>query len=225
MATRQPLETDEWYHCFNRGSDKRVVFRAPKDYERFMALLYVSNGTKPVRISDRRDTRLHSILLDETVDRGDPLVDIGVYSLMPNHIHIVLQQLQDDGIARFMQKVFTGYTMYFNLKYDRTGVLFSGVFKSKHIDSDRYLKQAVPYVLLNVGELFDSGLKKGRANIKQMEKRLLEYPYSSLIDFVGRKRPEGKILGTSLSEYFEAIPSLSTMLRDADAYYREHKMF
>src|SRR3989344_2853321 len=132
MATRNPCSTGEWYHCYNRGVDKRVVFTEPDDYQRFITLLYTCNGTKQVWISNPTYHNLSSFLEDD-IDRGGPLVEIGAYALMPNHPHLVLKQMMDNGIARFMQKVFTGYTMYFNIKNERTGALFAGTYKYRHV--------------------------------------------------------------------------------------------
>lgn len=220
MATRELCATDEWYHCYNRGVDKRIVFVEPENYQRFVTLLYTSNGTKSVRISDVFHPNLSSFF-DNDFDRGEPLVEIGAYALMPNHPHLVLKQTQDSGIARFMHKVFTGYTMYFNLKYERTGALFAGTYKYKHVSNDNYLKQLVPYVLLNPIELFEKRWKEGVANLNKVEKELMSYRYSSLPDFLGKSRPENKIV-SSLNEYFDTKPTLAAMLEDAVAYYREH---
>lgn len=213
--------TGEWYHCYNRGTDKRIVFEDTVDYERFLALLYVSNGTMPIRISDHRTTNLHSFLEDENLDRGDPLVAIGAYTLMPNHPHLVLKQIADGGIARFMQKVFTGYTMYFNLKKNRTGALFAGTYKSRHVSDDRYMKQVIPYVLMNPAELFMHEFEKNTVDISSIEKELRAYPYSSLPDFLGLKRQENKIV-VPLDEYYDTKPTLNEMLSDAISYRQEH---
>lgn len=216
-----PFVTGEWYHCFNRGTEQRVVFAEHADYERFLTLLYVCNGTKPLRISDRRDHALAHFLADEQLERGDLLVDIGVYSLMPTHPHLLLRQRSADGIARFMQKVFTGYTMYFNLKHERTGALFSGTFKSKHVATDDYFKTAAAYILLNHAELFEPQWKRGVADLARLERELRAHRYSSLPDFLGEKRLENKIV-VPLSEYYDTMPELSDMLSDALAHYREH---
>ena len=221
MAARTPLITGETYHCFNRGTDKRVVFECQDDYERFMALLYACNGTKTIRISDRRDSALASILSDTAIDRGEPLVEIDAYSLMPTHPHLVLKQLQDAGIARFLQKVFTGYTMYFNLKNGRTGALFAGVFKSKHVTNDDYLKRLVAYVLLNPAELFEPRWKEGIADLDRLEKTLSRYRYSSLPDFMGKERRENRII-SPIADLYDRVPALPDLLTDANAYYREH---
>jgi len=34
MAERSPFATDEWYHCYNRGVDKRTVFENTGDYKK-----------------------------------------------------------------------------------------------------------------------------------------------------------------------------------------------
>lgn len=221
MATRKPLAVGEWYHCYNRGVDKRKVFDAKKDYERFLLLMYSCNSLKPFHTSDFKDTRLTSMLVNASFERGESIVEIGAYTLLPNHLHFALKETQKNGIALFMQKVFTGYTMYFNKKYDRTGALFSGTYKSKHILDDRYLKQVIPYIHCNPIELFEPRWKEGGGNLKTIEKRLLQYPYSSLLDFLHIPRLQRVLLGTSIFEYFDSSLSMRTMLKNAQDYYRE----
>jgi REP element-mobilizing transposase RayT len=216
------MATGEWYHCYTRGVDKRTVFESPQDYDRFLVHLFVANQTKNIRVSDLADTRLLAVLANPLFTEKVPLVELGAYSLMPNHAHFIVKEIRDGGIATFMQKVFTGYTMYFNNKNQRTGALFSGTFKSKHISDDRYLKQVTPYVLLNPAELFESRWKTGGFSIESIEEKLLSYPYSSLPEFVGHSRPHRIIINNSMKEYFDKIPSFSSMLRTAQEYYQEH---
>jgi len=225
MSTRPPMAIGEWYHCYTRGVDKRKVFESQEDYDRFLVHLYVANGTRNIRVSDMRDTRLKRVLEDESLDRGHPIVEIGAYSLMPTHVHFLLREIRDGGIALFMQKTFTGYTMYFNNKNERTGALFSGTFKSKHVNEDRYLKQVIPYILLNPVELFYPDWKNGIGDIDSVEKKLLAYPYSSLQEFqsVSIERPHKKIVNGSFEMYYEQLPTLSQMLCDAHEYYRERR--
>ena len=77
------------------------------------------------------------------------LIDVICYCLNSNHYHFILKQLQEKGIEKFMQKIGNGYTKYFNNKYKRSGVLFQGVFKSIHIDSNEYLLYLSAYVNKN----------------------------------------------------------------------------
>lgn len=186
-----------------------------------MLLMFLSNGRVPVHVREALGWDLQEMLLNEGLERGEPLVEVGAYTLMPNHIHFVMQEIQNGGIARFMQKIFTGYTMYFNKKYERTGALFAGTFKSKHIADDRYFKRVVPYVLLNSIEIFEPNWKQGVGNIKHAETKLRTYPYSSLPDFMGEKRPENILVGNKLDELYDTKPALSELLVDAQAYYHE----
>ncbi len=222
MAERDPFGVDEWYHCYNRGVDKRIVFEDAGDYNRFMLLLYAGNGSEPIHVANLKNKNLHTVLEDSSFERGEPLVEVGAYTLIPNHFHLILKEILEGGVALFMQKIFTAYTMYFNKKNERTGALFAGTFKSRHIDNDEYHKQVVSYTNLNAAGLFDSNWKEGSGNLEKIKQQLMKYPYSSLPDFLGHKRPERKILGDSIFELFETIPTLEEMVDDMNAYYIEH---
>ncbi len=221
MPTRPPIVVGEWYHCYNRGVDKRRVFESNSERNRFLALLYLSNSSEAIHISNLPSQDLRYIFSDKFGNERKTIVEIGAYALMNNHVHFILKEIVPGGIARFMQKVFTGYTMYFNKKRERTGALFAGTFKSKHLHDDEYLKMAVPYVLLNPAELFESGWKQGIVANKNIHKKLLEYRYSSLPDFVGTLRPESRIVGNSLKEYYDSVPTLEEMVSDALRYYQQ----
>ncbi len=221
MANRNPISVGEWYHCFNRGVDKRRVFQTKEDYERFLALMYVCNGMKSNIVSDRRDTSLFSILSDEKLERGKLLVDIGAYALMPNHVHFAVRETCEGGIASFMRKLFTGYTMFFNRKNERSGALFEGAYKSKHIHDDAYFKQVIAYIHLNPAELFEKQWKEGVAHIGRLKENLLSYPYASTKDFFGGKRLEGKIV-SSVADLYDKLPTISNILIDAREYYQEN---
>jgi len=187
--------------------------------------MYLCNGEKRVHLRESEGWDLHETLLDPSVERGEYLVEIGSYVLMPNHLHLILREIRDGGIPLFMQKLFTGYTMYFNKKYNRTGALFSGTFKSRHISDDRYLKRVVPYIFLNPLELFEPRWKQGVGNLTQLERRLISYPYSSMPDFLRKERPEKNIISRSIETMFDKKPSIAEMLTEAQAYYREENQF
>jgi|SRR3989344_3384885 len=218
MANRKPIEIDEWYHCYNRGVDKRKVFLEERDYGRMLLLMYFSKFQKPVQLFNENNLQLKTVLAEPLDSRGKPIVEIGAYALMPTHFHFVLRETQEGGIARFMQKVFTGYTMYFNRKNARTGALFAGTFKSIHVADDRYLKHLISYVHLNPAQLIEPDWKTSRKNIRHLKTRLQEYDYSSLPDFIGDSRPQTPVLDLSIFKLFEKIPSIEQMIRDAKIY-------
>lgn len=221
VANRKPIEIGEWYHCYNRGVDRRKVFAAARDYDRFLMLMYAASGTKTLSTSHSRSLPLSRMLQKDRIKKGSPLVEVGAYCLMPNHVHFVLKEVEEGGIAAFMHRIFTGYTMYFNKRNERTGALFAGSYKSKHLATDRYFKHAINYVHMNPIELFEPNWKQGSGTVGKIEDKLRAYKYSSLPEHTGIERPERKLLGNEVFTLFDAPTSLSTMLFDAQAYYRE----
>ncbi|MDP2668884.1 MAG: transposase [bacterium] len=134
----------EYYHVYNRGTDKRKVFENDYDFIRFLQSLKEFNTVAPIG----------SIYENSFVDNklGRPtskLVNIICYCLNPNHYHMMLEQHIEGGISEFMKRLNGGYTKYFNNKYKRGGVLFQGRFKANHIDSNEYILHASAYVNLN----------------------------------------------------------------------------
>src|SRR3989344_6519009 len=131
MALRkQVFAPDEYYHLYNRGTEKRIIFLDEQDYKHFLFLMYICNTEKSITLRG----------VGEFFDRGATIVDIGVFCLMPNHFHILIHEKVKNGISTYMRKLLTGYSMYFNKKYKRTGKLYEGVFKSIHANKNKYLK-------------------------------------------------------------------------------------
>ncbi|MFA5038085.1 MAG: transposase [Candidatus Omnitrophota bacterium] len=172
---RTPCVTGEYYHIYNRGIEKRDVFSDTRDYKRFLCYLQLFNsdfksfpGIDAFQGEEASDTSVNLL----------KLVDVVCYCLMPNHFHLLLKQRENMGIALFMQKLGTGYTMYFNKKYERSGVLFQGAFKSKIIENDSYLMHLSRYIHLNPRDLYcyAEGEKDGPRKLKHFIKT---YPWSS----------------------------------------------
>ena len=83
------------------------------------------------------------------ISNNKKLVDIICYCLMPNHFHFLLKQNQDGGISEFIRNTINSYTKFINIKFDRVGPLFQGMFKAIHIDNDEYLTHLSRYIHLN----------------------------------------------------------------------------
>jgi len=182
----------EYYHIYNRGNSKQKIFIDTQDHLRFISLLYISNTSNRVNLYNfNRDTNFNIY----KVERDNLLVSIGAYCLMPNHFHLLITEKKEGGISKFMQKLSTAYSMYFNKKYKRTGGLFEGKFKSQHTDTDKYLKYLFSYIHLNPIKLIQKDWKeKGIKNKKETIEFLNKYTYSSFSDFNGEKRIQNKIL-------------------------------
>lgn len=141
MPGRIPaLVTNEIYHVFNRGVEKRKVFLNERDYKHFLETLkhYLVITTKLSRKTKR------------FAKQTDPqMVEILCYVLMPNHYHLLMRQKSDDGISIFMNRAANSYTKYFNVKNSRIGPLFQGRFKAIRIETDEQLLYVSRYIHLN----------------------------------------------------------------------------
>ncbi|MEI7720324.1 MAG: transposase [bacterium] len=218
MLRKSIFTEGEYYHLYNRGTEKRNIFSLQKDYERFVALLYLSNSAESIHIDNLNRGERGETLLTKAVDigRGETLVDLGAYVLMPNHFHLLVKEKTTGGISKFMQKLTTGYTMYFNKRHERTGALFQGVFKSTHASEDRYLKYLISYIHLNPIKLIEPKWKEtGVTNHAKAEQYLQTYHYSSYLDYAGQVREENNIINkTSLPNYFEKTTDFNSHIAD-----------
>lgn len=138
-----PLINDNYYHIYNRGSEKRWIFENRWDYKRFLKILsyYRFAGPKP-KFSKFSENKFNPNL-------GKIIVEIVAFCLMPNHFHLLVKQVQDNGITEYLSKVSNSYTKYYNIKYNRVGPLFQGEFKAVLVESDVQLLHLSRYIHLN----------------------------------------------------------------------------
>src|SRR3989338_5660791 len=207
MFRKDAFIPGEFYHIYNRGIDKRIIFKSPYDYQRFMMLLYIANNQEPLRLDDLLNQNKNNKTYQDMffVRRGGPLVSIGAWCIMPNHFHLLLRERVEGGISKFMKKVGTGYSMYFNIKYQRAGNLFGGPFKSKYIAKDLYLKHLFGYINLNPLDIQFPEWERliDKQNSKIWQEFLKKYLYSSFQDYIGVNRGERSILNLkAFPKYF-----------------------
>ncbi len=186
-----PFAPGEHYHCFNRGVDKRTIFIDKQDYVYFQRLLHSLNTSEV----------LGKLRLQESREPVDPPVSILSYCLLPNHFHLLLRSNVDSGISKFLQRVAGGYTMYFNNKYQRSGSLFQGKFKSHHIDSDQDLKQVLAYVYRNNlvhdiedSELFRNSIDTADDLVRGLSSNFLDAESVEIVEIIKEMRSSRKDL-------------------------------
>lgn len=216
MLRKDPFITGEYYHIYNRGIDKRIIFKSKFDFERFLMLLYVANSTESFRLDQLINYQHKTFPEIFLVDRGKTLVSIGAWCLMSNHFHILLKQETDGGITKFMKKIGTGYSMYFNIKYERTGSLFGGLFKSKLIGvDDNYMRHLFGYIHLNSLDIkfpdWENIIQKPSHEMKDF---LEKYRYSSYLDYIKGGRIEGAILNPkAFPNYFDKKQAMQDFMQ------------
>lgn len=215
MLRKFNFSTGEYYHIYNRGTDKRLIFLAQHDYKRFEALLYACNSSNPVNIGLHFKQGRSFIELFE-IERGETLVDIVAYCLMPNHFHLVVREKSEGGVAKFVSKLLTGYSMYFNKKNKRTGALFESRFKAKHADTDEYLKYLFAYIHLNPIKLIEPEWKEsGIQDRVAAQEYLKSYEYSSYVDYQGSPRLQSKITNREAGpQYFDTTKDFDDFVND-----------
>ena len=185
---RPPLVNGEIYHIVTRGVGDSLIFKNERDYYRAIFSLYEFNTIQPVEIKKRREERLKKSVGELFSDTRKLVVEILAFYFMPNHIHLLARQIQDNGITQFMRKLGAGYAAYFNKKYNRKGHLFQGRFKAVHIKTDEQLITVFTYIHTNGISLIEPEWKeRGIKNPEKVIKFLEDYKWSSYPDYIGKK--------------------------------------
>lgn len=128
----------EVFHVYNRGVDKRNIFLDHADYLRFYESLHLFNTEEAM-------TNL-TVARQRERDKKNSLVSIEAYCLLPNHFHLLIRQESENGIGELIKKVSNGYTLYFNEKYKRSGVLFQGTYKRVLVENNEQYQYLFAYV-------------------------------------------------------------------------------
>jgi putative transposase len=147
------LTTGEIFHIVSRSIAGFKIFNNNRDYERFIkAIQFYNCQQSNIKLSDflilssKKQTEIKQRFL---MDSDTQLSQIIAYCIMPTHIHLVLKQLIDNGISKFMMKLLDSYTRYFNLKHQRKGPLWESRFKNVLVEDDEQLLHLTRYIHLN----------------------------------------------------------------------------
>lgn len=172
------IQENHYYHVYNRGNAKQVLFRDNADYTRFLySILYLQSPVSLPQVNRRTSAfkkfgtfKVSDADLKEII--SSRFVNLCAFCIMPNHFHLIVQSITDDGLARYMHKLSSAYANYFNKRYDNSGHVFQGSYKVKLINSDRQLIYTSAYIHKNPHDL---------SNWKGGESR---YPWSSFQDYL-----------------------------------------
>lgn len=159
---------DNYYHIYNRGVDKRRIFMNRVHYSRFLETInnLLTYGQAKATINGSQSLAFNKKL------------SFICYCLLPNHHHFLIKQLEDNAISKFMHKLNTSYTKYFNLNHHRTGRLYEYTFKAVHVVNDEQLLHLSRYIHLN-------------PLLSHLTSDLKTYPWSSYPDYLGIR--DGKL--------------------------------
>ena len=159
-TARQKAESG-FYHIMLRGAGKQCLFEDDADRREFLRLMGMS--------AERTG------------------VDILAWCLMDNHIHIVISN-HADAMSECLHALAGAYASYFNGRTAHVGHVFQDRFKSKPIEDDAYLLEAVRYVHNNPVE---AGVCAA-----------MDYQWSSYHEYLGKTSravtPGGALADTAL---------------------------
>lgn len=201
MPSRNVLKIDvpdSYYHVYARGASRQPIFLKDEDFTYFLSLFrrYLSeeNITNAVGIAYEK-------LFDD--------IEVLAYCLMGNHFHLLIYQKRAGAMQRLMRGIMTGYSRYFNKKYDRSGGLFESRYKASRVSNDNYLMHISRYIHLNPD--------KWRS-----------YPYSSLDSYRNESPPSDWVrpkrilaLFSSPNAYLEFVADYKDIRDELEAVKHE----
>lgn len=189
---KEPYGVGSFVHVIHRGTRGAPIVRDDEDKHRFLLMLtHFNDEHQPANwFRDINDSILSPFDRPGTWPEQKKLVNIIAFCLLTNHFHLLLEETQEGGISKFMQRLGTGMSYRYNLKYEERGSIFQGSFRSRTVDRDSYLRYVIAYIQLkNTLDMY-SGKIQSASDFNDAYAWACKYPYSSLTDHSGiNQRP------------------------------------
>lgn len=134
------------YHLMLRGINHQTIFEDEEDHQKFLQ-----------RLEECQEDGAYTLY---------------AYCLMGNHIHLLVREDRED-IGTIIKRIGVGYVYWYNWKYERSGHLFQGRFKSEVVENDRYFQVVIRYIHQNP-------LKAG------IVRNIGDYRWSSYKEYIGK---------------------------------------
>src|SRR3989338_7289089 len=171
------IAPNEFLHVYNRGISKSIIFFNDRDRKRFLFLMMILQIPETMKNIDRmfKDFALDPETYIKNFDSHGlkkRQIELVSFCLIPNHFHLLMQEIEEGGISKYMQRLQNAYTKYINTKYERSGHLFQGAYKAVLVESNEQLLHLSSYIHRNPRE------------VKGFKNKELEYFWSSYQDCV-----------------------------------------
>lgn len=191
---KTPLVNDQYYHIYTRSIAKYQIFNDADDYERILELMdiyrYSEFNHKYSKFKELEITT-QAAISNSLKKENNILVEIVSYCIMPTHLHLILKQVINEGISKYMARILNSYTKYFNAKHHRNGPLYESRFKNVLIKNDEQLLHTTRYVHLNassaglIANPFDWQYSSLKEYCEDVETGICEF--SEIIDMSPKK--------------------------------------
>ena len=177
----EPIGVGSIAHIVKRGARGLEIVRDSYDRDRLVSSLYYLNESYLDENWTRAITPLTPFERPAYWPDREPLAHVLAWTLMPNHFHLLLREIREGGITKFMQRLCGSMSAAYNSKYKESGSLFQGAYKSRSIQEDSHLRYLAFYIQVkNVLELYPGGLVKALKEFDKAWDWSVSYPYSSL---------------------------------------------
>jgi putative transposase len=208
------LFVDGVFHIYNKSIADYKIFNDEKEYQTMLDLIYFHSFKElPYSFSTFKKFKSFSRNGENKTTTNDQIrrVDTVAYCIMPTHIHLILKEIQQDGISIYMKQILKGYSQYFNFRHNRKGPLWENRFKNTLVENQEQLRHLSRYVHLNPSTTF-------------LTNNPVEWRYSSYRECIGAAVPDEKIC--NLSHLIEMdCNSYKKFVEDNLDYQRElHKI-
>ncbi len=159
-------------HVYNRGNNREKIFYNKQDYKSFLFRIGLALGIKEEIL--QKENLLSAPYSRIRITANKNLFKLHSFCLMPNHFHLLIEQIRDVSISKLISQICTSYAMYLNKKYKRVGHVFQDQFKAVLIEDEPQLMWASSYIHMNA-------VKDGLA------KHPSEYTWSSYNDYASNR--------------------------------------
>lgn len=210
---RTLIVTGEIYHVFNRSIAHQQIFSNQKEFHRILELIpFYSYHRPPLRFSHfNRLPQEQRVTFTNTLKKNQKKqIQILAFCIMPNHLHFLLKEVENHGIATFMRNIQNSYAKYFNTKNKRTGALFQSMFKAVRIETDEQLLHVARYIHLNPLTSY----------IIHQTNNLSNYLWSSYSDYISSRQSDtvstAQILG-----FFSSVEKFKDFTINQAEYQRK----
>ena len=191
------LATGEIFHVCNRTVEWIKIFNTPEYAEYFLESLLLANTFSELPRDWRRKKER------DVLKAKNDLVDFYALELMPDHFHILLKQIVENGVQKLMQRTCNGLAKLFNAREGRRGHLFIGPYKAVRVSSDAQGQHLLTYLHANSLDLISKSWREGKfKDWPKAEKILKSYRWSSLPVFLNESAANPIICKLINKEFF-----------------------
>lgn len=223
MTRLQSFGVDSYIHVCNRGVKKLPIYRQEKDLHRLLLNFFYLNHSDRMPDHWKRYLETSGNLKrfqwpNEEWGERQPIVSILAFNILANHLHLILKEITEGGTSKFMHRASMAYSKFINEKYDESGSLFQGAFKSRVVEEDVDFRNLAVYVMVkNSFESYPGGLQKAIENFDDAYERASKNPFTSLGVYAGTW--ESPIITKDLlGELFETPDSFKEFARETMLY-------